>query len=112
MGGAKIPSYSVYQALRTLVKRRKLTSSRHGRELTFSPAGSSGGAARAPQARMDVEPMPKVAAPAEVTVPTTDFSLPHKLAPGEVSILHIGDEHVEAATNLHGKLVIEKHRRP
>ncbi len=45
-------------------------------------------------------------------MPASVALLLHKLAPGEVSILHVSETHVEAATNVHGKLVLERHRRP
>lgn len=37
---------------------------------------------------------------------------PQKLAPGEAVILHVGETHVETATNVHGKVVLERHARP
>ena len=36
----------------------------------------------------------------------------HKLAPGEAVILNVGEEHVETATNVYGKIVLERHKRP
>jgi hypothetical protein len=39
-------------------------------------------------------------------------TLPHKLGVGEVLVLFIGEAHVETATNVHGKIVLEKHTRP
>ena len=36
----------------------------------------------------------------------------HKLAMGDIVILKIGDTFVEVATNLNGRLVLERHPRP
>lgn len=44
--------------------------------------------------------------------PSQALSVPHKLAVGEALVLHVGETHVETATNVHGKIVLERHRRP
>ena len=112
LSGAKIPAYSVYQALRTLVKKRQLSSSRQGRELTFTQAGGPSSAPARPAPAVDTSPTSMVDAGAKSTAASGALVLPHTLAPGEISILHVSDGHVEAATNVHGKLVLERHRRP
>jgi len=38
--------------------------------------------------------------------------LPHKLALGEILVFPVRDGHVLAATNLHGRLVFERHPLP
>ena len=38
-----------------------------------------------------------------------DAMLPHKLALGEILVLSVSNGHVLAATNLHGRLVFERH---
>jgi len=104
--GRKIPPYSIYQALRTLVKRKVVTATRMGRQFSYRLIGSP--AERAARS----EPAP--AASGRVTslmVPPLAL-LPHKLAPGEVTILHIGETHIETATNEHGKILLERHARP
>lgn len=111
LSGSRIPSYSVYQALRTLTKRKVVSARRKGRELSFSLV-ATGRAAPAPAvverpAEMAAPPMP----PAPAPTPSTPAGL-HTIAPGEVTILHVGDSHIETATNVHGKIVLEKHRRP
>ncbi|MCI4321083.1 MAG: hypothetical protein L3K18_01390 [Thermoplasmata archaeon] len=107
LSGTKIPAYSIYQALRTLVKRRVAAATRVGRQFSYRLTGSP-----APDRSARSDPAP--AASSRVTslmVPPLAL-LPHKLAPGEVTILHIGETHIETATNEHGKLVLERHARP
>jgi len=38
--------------------------------------------------------------------------LPHKLALGEILVFPVRDGHVLATTNLHGRLVFERHKVP
>lgn len=104
--GAKIPDYSIYQALRTLVKRKAVSVQRKGRELVFALSGGEKSARASASAARPTVPAGAMASPS----PTLD--LPHKIAPGEVSILHVSETHVETATNEHGKIVLERHRRP
>lgn len=127
LAGEALPGYSVYQALRTLVKREVVAVKREGRELTYQlkermpskrgrPAAAPAVAAPAsPPAA--APPMVAAAAPALPAPPapaatTTALALVDTLSPGEIAILHVGETHIEAATNVHGKLVVEKHKRP
>ncbi len=43
---------------------------------------------------------------------TTGVAILHKIAPGEIALLHVGESHVETAANIDGKLVLKKHPRP
>jgi hypothetical protein len=104
--GSSIPPYSIYQGLRTLYKRRQVLRERKGREYTFRLPGSK---PPMPSATTVVEVVP---APAPVPDSGPQGHLPHKLAPGDSTILAIGKTHVETATNVHGKLVLERHKRP
>lgn len=127
LAGEDLPGYSVYQALRTLVRREVVAVKREGRELTYQlkermpakrgrPSAASGmaPAASAPPAGAPIvaAAAPPAPAPPAPAVTTTALALVDTLSPGEIAILHIGETHVEAATNLHGKLVLEKHKRP
>jgi hypothetical protein len=128
MAGTKIPEFSIYSALRTLKKHKLVTSRRHGHELTFKLAKhSKADRTQAGQLAMAVRaetPAPEapVSAPSSVAAVTSEPSAIastspagatlHKLAVGEAVILHVGETHVETATNVHGKIVLEKHRRP
>ena len=116
--GTKIPDFSVYSALRTLVRRKVLKAKRVGHEKAYTFLGSKS-TARAPKALPPPTPVksnrpepasalvtPEVSPSA---VPST--GIPHKLAVGEALILHVGEEHVEAVTNVHGRLVVERHPR-
>jgi hypothetical protein len=104
--GTKIPAYSIYQALRTLVKRKVVTATRMGRQFSYRLIGSP--AERAARS----EPAPTASSRVTSLMVPPLALLPHKLAPGEVTILHIGETHIETATNEHGKLVLERHARP
>ncbi|MCI4368881.1 MAG: hypothetical protein L3K09_04885 [Thermoplasmata archaeon] len=117
LSGTKIPDQSLYGALRTLVRRRAVSSKRSGRELSFT-LSTAAKPARKPTATV-AEPAPAPVmidsstpvAMAPTTALATITSV-QKLAPGEAAILHIGEAHVETATNVHGKVVLERHRRP
>ena len=119
LSGSKIPYYSISQALRTLVRRRKLAVKRNGRELVYrlSEGGPAPAARRtrksAPRATATV-PAPAAPAPpmGEVSLALPMPSVLHKIAPGEIALLHVSETHVEAATNIDGKLVLKRHPRP
>jgi len=105
--GTKIPAYSIYQALRTLVKRRVVAATRMGRQFSYRLIGTP---ATSKTAR--AEPAPASSGRTTSLMVPPLALLPHKLAPGEVTILHIGESHIETATNEHGKIVLERHARP
>lgn len=109
LAGKKIPPYSIYQALRTLVKRRQVSSVRKGRQFSYRLV-----AAKSPGRPASSESAAPAAPVVETAVPVASLTavLPHKLAPGEVTILHIEETHIETATNEHGRLVLQRHPRP
>ncbi|MDE1821896.1 MAG: hypothetical protein KGJ23_13970 [Euryarchaeota archaeon] len=51
-------------------------------------------------------------APTPVSSAPTSAPLPHRLSLGEVLVLEIGEDHLETATNVHGRVVLERHARP
>ena len=120
LSGSKIPDFSIYSALRTLKKRKQVSTSRHGREFVFKlvSARKAGPpkAGVAPPAALVPAVVPPVPATPSMEPPAAPPALTgqplHKLAPGEAVILHIGEEHVETATNVYGKIVLERHPRP
>jgi hypothetical protein len=98
---------SVYNALRALVRSGHITAVRVGQEKSYrlaSPKGPGPGNLRVPQAAK-----PRVPAPNPNVPPSM---LPHKLGLGEVLVIGLGDGYVLSATNLHGRLVIERHPLP
>ncbi len=113
--GSRIPDFSVYSALRTMLRRKMVSARRQGREFRFWLAGST---PSAPSPKSNPAPSASpgaavVAAPAAPTTPAAPAGpVVHKIAPGEAVILHVGTSHVETATNVHGKVVLERHRRP
>ena len=117
LSGTKIPEPTIRASLRTLLRQKVLQARRAGREKVYSLVAASSAsppevvtptaseAPALPQAPV-IEPQPYPAP----TSPTP--ALPHKLAVGEALVLHIGETHVETATNVHGKVVLERHPRP
>jgi hypothetical protein len=138
LSGSKIPAFSIYSALRTLKKRKEVSVTKRGRELVFqfvttakpepkAEAVQPGAqppfadvAAQSPGPMTPAQQSPSAAAPvlqspgAATPAPIASVAQPplHKLVPGEALILHIGEEHVDTATNVHGKIVLERHKRP
>ncbi len=115
LSGTKLPFYSIYQALRTLVRQKALSVRRQGRERIYrlsgsAPAASEPAAPRAGRpraARTSAAPAPK-AAPG----PSLSPNVLHTIAPGEIALLHVSETHVETAANVEGKLVLKRHPRP
>jgi hypothetical protein len=102
----KFHKNSVYNALRLLVQRGRLVMHRDGREKSYqlpgSPAAPASPAGTTPAITTEHAPPPGVYASA----------LPHKLALGEILVLSVDGRDVVTATNLHGRLVFERHRAP
>ena len=107
---------SVYLALRILAKRGDVKAVRKGNEKSYQLAnrGQSAISASAPETPSDVlsnSPQANQTG-AHLTWPERvahDAMLPHKLALGEILVLSVSNGHVLAATNLHGRLVFERH---
>lgn len=102
---------SVYNALRILVRKGAISAQRDGHEKLYR-ASENGpsvppptSAARTPLSRaVPVAPMSELS--------TTATHLPHKLALGEVLVLSFGNGELVTATNVYGKIVIERHEIP
>ncbi len=113
LSGKRIPDYSLYQALRTLVRKKVLQARRVGREFSYQLV-SVKQVARAPATRPPARPPSNKVRPGR-PLPKPDAEAGrelHKLAMGDIVILKIGDTFVEVATNLNGRLVLERHPRP
>ncbi len=113
LSGAKISDYSVYQALRTLVRQKRVRARRVGREFSYQ-LDSVRQIARAPATHPAARaPSPKVRPSPPLAKPDAEAGRElHELAIGETVILKIGDTFVEVATTLNGRLVLERHPRP
>ena len=106
LSGRKIPDHSVYQDLRTLVRGKHVRATRICLEFSnqhvvpklATPMVST----RAPKTRSRRQR----AQPEEETRREL-----HKLSMGDIVILRVGDSFVETATNLNGRLVLERHAR-
>ncbi|MCI4317666.1 MAG: hypothetical protein L3J96_03940, partial [Thermoplasmata archaeon] len=116
--GKKFHQNSVYLALRQLAGRGDIKATRVGLEKTFritkNPESSSkqtqpaGEAAKAEPSSQGDAPMGPTPADPRVLA----AMLPHKLALGEILVLSIGNGQVLTATNLHGRLALERHPLP
>lgn len=114
--GKTFHANSVYNALRNLAKRGEIVAVRKGHDKLYAigqairrprgrPPGSKNRGAAAPMA---ASAMPAVEASAAPAGP----AMPHKLALGEILVLRVRDGTMVTATNLHGKIVIERHPLP
>jgi hypothetical protein len=106
-------------ALRILTSQGAIKATRTGTEKSYAIAGWS----QAPIARSEVEPavltgldLPEIATPSASETSLDSIrevaGLPHKLALGEILVFPVRDGHILAATNLHGRLVFERHSLP
>jgi hypothetical protein len=114
LSGNDIPYYSIYQSLRTLVRRRQLSARRKGREMVFqlgSPTPVARVARRTKTLPMPTTPSFPSGVPVVTEAPTTPAN-PHNIAPGEIALIQVGPTHIETATNVEGRLVLRKHPRP
>ena len=117
--GKRYHQNSIYVALRILTSQGAIKATRKGVGKSYALAGWS----QAPITRSDVE----VAAPthadrSEIAAANghalspesirLGAGLPHKLALGEILVFPVRDGRVLAATNLHGRLVFERHPLP
>jgi hypothetical protein len=116
--GKKFHKNSVYLALRELADRGEIKATRDGLEKTYRVAkglGSTGNESPPSSTAGSDEAPPQV----RRTMPLTPSDpgvlaamLPHKLALGEILVLSIGNGQVLTATNLHGRLALERHPLP
>jgi hypothetical protein len=117
--GKRYHQNSVYTALRNLTSEGTIKATRMGNQKSYAIAGWS----RAPISRSEVEPavltgadMPEIAVTSASETSLDSIreaaGLPHKLALGEILVFPVRDGHVLAATNLHGRLVFERHSMP
>lgn len=98
---------SVYKALRLLVNRRALSVVKSGREKLYQVLGTVRAAVTPP-----VSSAKPVARSPSGEGRSTTAMLPHKLGLGEILVLSVGARDVLTATNLHGRLALERHRLP
>jgi hypothetical protein len=117
--GKRYHPNSVYTALRILTSQGAIKATRKGTEKYYAIAGWG----QAPIARSEVEPevltgadLPEIAMPSASETSLDSIrevaGLPHKLALGEILVFPARDGQVLAATNLHGRLVFERHVLP
>lgn len=117
LSGTKTPEPTIRASLRTLLRKKVLQARRVGREKVYSLVAAS--SASPPKVATPTPSRPPAPQQAPVTEPQPyptptppTGSLPHRLAVGEALVLHISETHVETATNVHGKVVLERHPRP
>jgi hypothetical protein len=116
--GKKFHQNSVYLALRQLAGRGDIEATRVGLGKTYRIAmGLESSSKQSPLATeaVKVERAPEGGAPMRPTLsdPRVLAAMPpHKLALGEILVSSIGNGHVLTATNLHGRLALERHPLP
>jgi len=116
--GKKFHKNSVYLALRELAARDYIKVTRVGLEKTYRISkGLEPSANQTPSANKaaKVEVPPEGDRPMQPTAfdpGVLGTLLPHKLALGEILVLSIGNGQVLTATNLHGRLALERHPIP
>ena len=133
LAGKRIPEETIRSSLKTLVRQRVVKGRKNGKEKFYklvvapSAAGattSSGGTPLPERVPLNElfeghakEPRhvvgwidPKTERFKNVVV--GEPTLPHKLAVGEILVLELGVAHVETVTNVHGKVILERHARP
>jgi hypothetical protein len=112
--GKRYHQNSVYSALRLLTGQGAIEATRRGNQKSYAIAGWK----EAPIARSEVV-SPKSSDPSASSATSASETsleslreaagLPHKLALGEILVFPVRDGQVLAATNLHGRLVFERH---
>ena len=131
--GKRLPEETIRSSLKTLVRQRVVKGRKNGNEKFYKlvAAPPDAGAATPSRGTPPPERVPlnelferHAKEPRHVVgwidpkterfrnIVVGEPTLPHKLAVGEVLILEIGAAHVETATNVHGKVVLERHTRP
>ena len=117
--GKRYHHNSIYSALRTLTSQGAIKATRAGNKKSYAIAGGtqeSRPGRRLKPALASLELLPEHAGVTEHGGSPESIrlaaGLPHKLAPGEILIFPIRDGHVLVATNLHGRLVFERHPLP
>ena len=115
LAGKRLPEETIRSSLKTLVRQRVVKGRKSGNEKLYKLVPSGPAVQPTPSiasetARASPSRSPPRSESAELAV--VQSLLPHKLAVGEVLVLTIGETHVETATNVHGKVVLERHARP
>ena len=114
--GEKVPEDAVSAALRGLVGEKVLRWRRVGHKKAYripTPRAPTvpGPSAGSPTASVAAFIVPEPAKPASEPAPPLS-ALPHRLALGEIAIVRHDGESLVSATNVHGALVLKRHRMP
>jgi hypothetical protein len=117
--GKKFHPNSIYVALRILVKKGAVRAVRDGHAKAYQLSSSRDSPpSKSPRVRSSAprsapsEIGPSAAQPAQVAEVVPEQPTQHKLAVGELVILQVSETHLETATNVHGRIVVERHPRP
>lgn len=102
---------SVYNALRILVRKGAIAVQRDGHEKLYRVPAGAASPPSPPVTGRAPSPMAVAVSP-EPAAASTATHLPHKLALGEVLVLSFGNGELVTATNVYGKIVIERHEIP
>jgi DNA-binding PadR family transcriptional regulator len=118
LSGAKYHMNSMYLALRSLKKNGAVAATRKGRQRFYAIGRKVVQAAERVEQRVARVARPRRAARAAAamavasTEPAMVQTFPHRLAMGEIAIVRVDGDTVLSATNVHGELVLKKHRVP
>ena len=120
LSGAKYHMNSMYLALRSLKKNGAISATRKGRQRFYAIGRKVVSAAETVErrvvARVTRRPSPPAAvappAPATPAEAAPVASFPHRLAMGEIAIVRAENDSVLSATNVHGELVLKRHKVP
>ena len=120
--GSKIPGPTIFQAARALVKKKVLEAKREGREFRFKLAEKqdTGAAPSSSEFSASSSPSPsEIPGPSAISTTHPDVILPreglpgtsspHRLDPGQILVLKHDEREVVTLTNVHGKVLIERH---
>jgi hypothetical protein len=116
--GKKFHQNSIYLALRELTGRGAINATRVGLEKTYRLANDLDSSSKRSPPATEVSTVEATPEGGHLMPPTLAepgvlaAMLPHKLALGEILVLSIGNGQVLTATNLHGRLALERHPLP
>ncbi|MCI4323492.1 MAG: hypothetical protein L3K03_05660 [Thermoplasmata archaeon] len=106
LSGKKFSAAAMYNTVRQLAKEKAISASRAGHQKVYSLAKT---------AKRDLGKFERAVTPgrdAPSSTPTVQSGPGHKLAMGEIAIVHSDGESVVSATNVHGELVLKRHKVP
>jgi Fe2+ or Zn2+ uptake regulation protein len=106
LSGKKYSAAAMYNTLRQLAKEKTISATRAGHQKIYSLGRT---------VKRDLGKVERAVIPdhdASSSMATAQSGPGHKLAMGEIAIVHSDGESVVSATNVHGELVLKRHKVP